>query len=84
MPQQNKIDVIVYPADQQNADIIDGIPFTNVNYISFVSSPGGAVGGTYGIPAMLSDSRVKGEGLPVKILYINPANIVAMEATRKA
>ena len=86
MPQSNLIDVVVYPADQSAA--IEGhaaeLEFYDVNYISFVSSPGGSGEGTYGIPAILSDARVKGEGLPVKVLYVNPANIAAIEAVRRA
>lgn len=81
MPQSNKIDVFVYPSD----DAIDEpLTFTDVNYISFVSSPGGADPGTYGIPAIVSETRYKDEGLPLKVLYVNPSNIAAMQAVRKA
>ncbi len=81
MPQQNKIHVQIFAAA---SDGEYGLEFDNVNYISFVSSPGGSGEGTYGIPAMISEERVKRDGLPVKILYVNPANVVAMEAERVA
>lgn len=80
MPQSNQIDVEVYPIGEAD---VEPLKF-HVNYISFVSSPGGAGEGTYGIPAVLSDARVKSEGLPVAVLYVNPANIAAMQAVRTA
>ncbi len=82
MPQQNKINVQILTGGPE--DEFGLHEFDNVNYISFVSSPGGSGEGTYGIPAMISEDRVKRDGLPVKILYVNPANIVAMEAERVA
>ncbi len=83
MPQQNKINVQILAAGSDD-DYGSLHEFDNVNYVSFVSSPGGSGEGTYGIPAMISEERVKRDGLPVKILYVNPANIVAMEAERVA
>jgi hypothetical protein len=78
MPQTNLIDVrIISAPDCTSYD------FKGVHYVSFVSSPGGAGEGTFGIPAILSDERRKAEGLPLKVLYVNPANITAMEAVRK-
>lgn len=80
MSQSNSIDVEVYPVGD---DIEAGpIEFEGVHYISFVSSPGGQGEGTYGIPAILSDSTRKSEGLPLTVLYVNPQNIAAMKATR--
>lgn len=84
MPQTNDIDVTVFPKGE------DAVPvdFDAVNYISFVSSPGGQGEGTYGIPALLGNDqaaqRVKDEGLPATILYVNPANIACMKVTRNA
>ena len=75
MPQNNSINVQVFTEDDEYA-------FKGVHYVSFVSSPGGQGEGTYGIPAKLSDREVKAEGLPVKVLYVNPANIVSMLAER--
>jgi hypothetical protein len=78
MAQRNKIDVTVYPTGEYGADNPNGIEFSDVNYISLVTSE------TYGIPALLSEQKTKDEGLPVTILYINPSNIVAYEAKRTA
>lgn len=75
MPRKNSIDVTVYPADEA---VEEGIEFTDVQYVSLVNKD------TYGIPALISEDRVKDEGLPVRILYINPENIAAFEAVRKA
>lgn len=72
MSQTNKIEARVYP---QNSDEV--LEF-EVNYISFVTEE------TYGIPAILSDASIKTEGLPVRILYVNPSNIAALEAIRIA
>lgn len=69
----NLIDVTVWATDGS-----DPIDFENVNYISLVNHE------TFGIPRLISEPRVKSEGLPVKILYVNPTNITAMEATRKS
>lgn len=70
----NKINVRIWPVeDQPDGDPID---IGEVNYISLVN------GETYGIPALIAEERVKTEGLPVKILYINPENVVAIEAER--
>lgn len=80
MAQSNRINVHVHHLNGE----FEPLEFLAVNYVSFVSSPGGQGEGTYGIPAMLADNRVKGEGLPVKILYVNPANITAMLAERVA
>lgn len=81
MPQTNSIDVTIYPAAYDPT--VDGpLEFTDVHYISFVSSPGGSGEGTYGIPAMIADDRIKREGLPLRVLYVNPGNIAAMEAVR--
>jgi hypothetical protein len=74
---RNVLDIRISTLGEEPADL----EFKNVQYISFVSSPGGAGEGTYGIPALISEDRIKGE-LPVKILYVNPANIAAMEVVR--
>jgi hypothetical protein len=81
MPQSNRITVEVYPLTEEPEL---PITFEDVHYVSYISSPGGQGEGTYGIPAILSDARAKGEGLPLRVLYVNPANIVAMKATRTA
>ncbi len=78
MSQTNAIDVEIYLPD--NATMLG---FEDVHYVSFVSSPGGQGEGTYGIPAIITDDRYKREGLPMHVLYVNPANIAAMLATRK-
>jgi len=76
----NKIDVEIFPLHDHAEE--DGLVFEDVNYISFVSSPGGSPG-TFGIPAILSDTDKRSER-PVTVLYVNPANIVAMKAVREA
>lgn len=73
MPQGNHLNVKVYPARDIPEDPLE---FLGVHYISLVSNE------TYGIPALITEDRVKREGLPVKILYINPANVAAFEAER--
>lgn len=74
MPQGNHLNVTVYPAKDIGEDL--PLEFLGVHYVSLVSNE------TYGIPALITEQRVKSEGLPVKILYINPANIAAFEAER--
>lgn len=74
MPQDNKIDVRVFPADEAVEEPLD---FRDVHFISFVT------GDTYGIPAVITERQYKDLGLPMKVLYINPANIAAVEAVRK-
>lgn len=69
--QRNRIDVRVFPSNDDTE-----LTFKDVNFISFV------VFNTYGIPAVIADAKVKEEGLPVKVLYINPSNIAAVEAVR--
>jgi hypothetical protein len=83
MAQTNRIHVEVYPAHEE-FDAAEALIFEDVNYISFVSSPGGAGEGTYGIPAKIAEDSLKREGLPATILYVNPANIAAMKAVREA
>ncbi len=73
MPQTNRIHVDVYPTGTD-----DLIAFEDVNYISFVAF------NTYGIPAVIGEEKYKDEGLPLRVLYINPANVVAIDATRSA
>lgn len=80
MAQTNKLDVKVYSITEPTVPV----EFNDVNYISFVSSPGGQGEGTYGVPAVISERRFKDEGLPLTVLYVNPANIAAMKATRTA
>lgn len=81
MPENNLIDVEVYPTDDA---VSDPLTFEDVNYISFVSSPGGQGEGTYGIPALLGGKdKVDRDEFPVTILYVNPQNIACMQATRK-
>jgi hypothetical protein len=69
----NTINVRVFPAADETGEPIE---FSGINYISLVNEE------TYGIPALIAEERVKLEGLPVKILYVNPQNISAMEAER--
>ncbi len=91
MAQDNLIDVTIYPArpttesrvtsnNDATGEEVEVVPleFSDVNYISFVSDE------TYGIPALISEPKVKDDGLPATILYVFPANIVAMEAVRRA
>lgn len=78
MAQRNKITVTVYPSGEPLAENPDGVVFEDVNYISLITAD------TYGIPALLSEQKTKDEGLPVRILYINPSNVVAYEAVRTA
>lgn len=78
MAQTNSIDVTVHPAGEAGAENPNGLEFKDVNYISLV------VFNTYGIPAIISEQKTKDEGLPVRVLYVNPANIVAMEAVRES
>lgn len=81
MPQSNRIYIDVYPA---GSDSRLPLAFSDVNFVSFVSSPGGRGEGTYGIPALLGESHVKEEGLPFTVVYVNPANITAMRAVRQS
>lgn len=74
MAQTNELDARIFA---KGPDDLIQVDFRAVHYISFVSAE------TYGIPALLTEHRVKDEGLPVKILYVNTANILAMEAVRK-
>lgn len=76
MPQTNKIRVEIVPKEARNDE--DVITYEDVNYISLVNSE------TFGIPALITEDRIKAEGLPVRILYVNPENIAAMEAVREA
>jgi hypothetical protein len=75
MPQTNHLNVKVYPARDIPEEPME---FLGVHYISLVSNE------TYGIPALISDGQVKRDGLPLRILYINPANIAAFHAERVA
>lgn len=61
--------------------------FDNIDFVSFVSSPGGAHPGTYGKPPIIAPgtdefvaaSQREGE---VTVLFVNPANILAMQVTK--
>jgi hypothetical protein len=75
MPQSNRLDVDVYPNDGLDGD---PIKFKDIHYISYVT------GSTYALPAVITESKYKDEGLPLRVLYINPANVVAVDATRRA
>lgn len=58
------------------------IEVEDVDYVSFVSSPGGTHGGTYGKPPIIApgtDNYQEGE---IVVLFLNPANIVAAEVTK--
>lgn len=68
----NRIDVEVFPSD----GVGESIRFTDVNYISLINDE------TYGIPALISEERIRDEGMPLKVLYISPANVSAVQATR--
>jgi hypothetical protein len=74
--QSNHLNVQVYPARDAAEFLDEPLEFINVHYISLVSDQ------TYGIPALITDHKVKDEGLPVRILYINPANVAAFLAER--
>jgi hypothetical protein len=83
MAQSNRIDVTIFPREalpEMTDEGLDAVPleFSDVNYISFVSDE------TYGIPAVIAEDKYKDEGLPLTVLYVFPANVVAMEAVRKA
>lgn len=82
MSQQNIMSAEVFPAGVDPDGEEQALLFEDINYISFVSSPGGNSGGTYGIPAIIADAHVKDEGLPVTVLYVNPANVAALLVTR--
>lgn len=70
---------IVWPSDLATEQAFD---FENVDYISFVSN------NTYGKPAIIApgtDDFVSAEeqqGGNVTVLYVNPANIAALKATK--
>lgn len=72
MSERNSIDITVYPTD-------DGEPVRvrDVQYLSLVN------GETYGIPALITEERIKGE-MPVRILYVNPENVAVIDTLRKA
>lgn len=74
MPQSNRLDVDIYPND----DIGEPIRLKDVHYISYVTDE------TYALPAVITEQKYKAEGLPLRVLYINPANVVAVDATRRA
>jgi hypothetical protein len=80
MPQTNKLNVKVYPITEPTTSL----DFDGVNYISFISSAGGQGEGTYGIPAIITENKYKAEGLPLRVLYVNPHNVAAMDVTRTA
>lgn len=71
MPDDNLIHVKVVLRDGKVCE------FDDVQYISLINDE------TYGIPALISDDRIKDE-LPVRILYVNPQNVAAVEAEREA
>lgn len=77
MAQENRINVTIHQA-QRDTEWTEPLEFEDIHYISFVTSE------TYAIPAILSEDRYKDEGLPLRVLYVNPANIAAMEAERIA
>jgi hypothetical protein len=68
----------VWPSDLASEQ---SFAFDHVDYISFVSNT------TYGKPAIIApgtDGFVNTpEGGVVKVLYVNPANIAALEATKE-
>jgi hypothetical protein len=76
MAQTNDITVTVYPTGEALAEHPDGLTFDNVHYISLIAF------NTFGIPAVISEQARKSEGLPLRVLYINPANVTAVEAVR--
>lgn len=71
---RNKLNVRVLPL-RSESDVLD--EFEDVQFISLVNNE------TYGKPAIISE-EAKDEGLPCRILYVNPQNIVAMEVDRIA
>lgn len=76
MPRQtNSINVQVYAAGEAGAEHICH-EFEDVHYISLVNEE------SYGIPAIISEDNYKNQGLPIRVLYINPTNVVAIQATR--
>lgn len=81
MPQNNKNTVTVIPAAEAGAAIIDSgksLTFQDVHFVSLVNDE------TYGIPAITSDDRYKQDGLPLRVLYINPRNVAAFFTERIA
>lgn len=70
---KNSISVEVYTSDSDEPHV-----FADIHYISLVNNE------TYGIPAIISEQDKKDEGLPLRILYVNPHNIVAMQAVRES
>jgi hypothetical protein len=75
LPQSNRLEVDVYPSVDPSDEPLH---FENINFISYVAF------NTYGIPAVIGEEKYKSEGLPLRVLYINPANVVAVEALRTA
>lgn len=77
-------DIVIIPATDA-----DEISWPEADFLSFVSSPGGAHQGTYGKPPILAPgtnefvSARQQEG-DVTVVYVNPANITAMKATKVA
>lgn len=72
MPATNSMEVRVLPLG--DAEIAE---YKDVNYISFVNYE------TYGIPALLTENHIERQ-LPVRILYVNPQNVAAVEVVRDA
>jgi hypothetical protein len=66
--------VTVYPERTQGAQ--DGVTAHDIDYVSFVSSPGGEHPGTYGKPPLMTpgDPNFDAEE-ELRVAYINPANI---------
>lgn len=81
MASGNQIDVKVWPAGEAGAALTElpvggrQLEFRDVDYISLINDE------TYGIPALITERLNE---VPFTVLYVNPQNVVAMEAVRKA
>lgn len=72
----------IWPGDDAAEILFDGVDF-----ISFVSSPGGAHPGTYGKPPIIAPgtedfTAASARQGNVTVLYVNPANVTAMQVTK--
>lgn len=77
MPQTNRLHVEVFATGEAGAEH-GKVPFEDVHYISFVNAD------SFGIPAVISEDRYKCDGMPLRVLYVNPGNVAALEVTRSA
>lgn len=71
MAQENNLTVEVHGGP-------DPVVVDNVQYVSFVNAD------TFGIPALISEERIKRDGLPVTVVYVNPDRCTSVKVTRHA